>query len=106
MKKLFLGYCIVLSVGLFITAGANNSVTADLSNYQLNINGEAVDLSSSIVVIDGKTYAPVRELAENMGAEVYWNGEEGKVSIFTDVKESTKHKGTQGDGSLVSTEIN
>ena len=87
MKKYFLSCFSALLASLFISAGANNSITADLVDLRLNINGETVELSSPLVMIEGKTYVPLRELAEIMGSEVYWNGEEGKVSIFTDVEE-------------------
>ena len=84
MKKFVLTCAAAMAASLFIVAGANNSVEADLANLKLKINGETAELSSPLVVIDGKTYAPIRELAEKLDADVYWNNGEKTVSLFTE----------------------
>ena len=88
-KTLFIGLISVIILAV-IGVNANNYINADIVDYDVNIDGRIIRFNSPTVSIDGKIYVPVREFAENMGAEVYWNGEEGKVSVFTSAKTEEK----------------
>ena len=45
------------------------------------VNGEAVKLDSPAFIQNERTYTPLRFIAENLGADVDWNGDELKVII-------------------------
>ncbi len=45
------------------------------------LNGEEVKLDAPATIIDGRTYTPVRFIAEALGATVSWNGETKEVTI-------------------------
>ena len=46
------------------------------------VNGETVDLDSPAFIENDRTYLPLRFVAENLGAEVIWNGAERTVTII------------------------
>lgn len=48
------------------------------------INGEATKLDSPAVVIGGRTYTPVRFVAEALGAKVDWFGTQSRVRIIAE----------------------
>lgn len=48
------------------------------------INGEAAKLDSPAVVIGGRTYTPVRFVAEALGAKVDWFGTQSRVRIIAE----------------------
>lgn len=45
------------------------------------INGKAVKLDSPAFIADGRTYTPIRFIAENLGANVEWNSADQTVTI-------------------------
>ena len=45
------------------------------------LNGEEVKLDSPATIIEGRTYTPVRFIAEALGASVSWNAETREVTI-------------------------
>ncbi len=68
---------LLLSATFFLfsaTAFASDSVTVFLDDAKIEAEG---------VIIDGRTYLPVRALSEAMGAQVDWNGETKTVSVTT-----------------------
>ncbi|MBD8499980.1 N-acetylmuramoyl-L-alanine amidase [Paenibacillus arenosi] len=52
--------------------------TSSHKAIKINVNGKVVNNG---IEIDGVTYAPVRSLAEQLGAQVVWDGD--KVSVLT-----------------------
>lgn len=46
------------------------------------VNGEPVQLDASAFVENGRTYLPLRFIAENLGAEVVWDGQTQKVTVI------------------------
>ena len=46
------------------------------------VNGEEVSLDSSACIKESRTFVPIRFIAENLGEEVKWNGEEQTVTII------------------------
>ncbi len=48
------------------------------------MNGKSVSLDTPARIKNNRTYIPVRFVAENMGAEVEWNGKERSVNIYKD----------------------
>ncbi len=47
------------------------------------VNGSAVQMDCAPVIIDGRTLAPARYVAESFGCKVSWDGEKRTVSIAT-----------------------
>ena len=45
------------------------------------VNGKAVALDSPAFIADGRTYTPIRFIAENLGANVEWNSADQTVTI-------------------------
>jgi len=49
---------------------------------QIVINGKVKQIDSPAVIVDGRTYLPVRAIAEAMGALVLWDGSDRRVEIY------------------------
>lgn len=45
------------------------------------VNGNPVDLDSPAFIENSRTYLPLRFVAENLGADVYWNAETKEVTV-------------------------
>jgi len=50
-------------------------------NINIIINGQPYYFSQPVIVKDGTTYVPVREIAGILGADVWWNGETNTVGV-------------------------
>lgn len=59
------------TVTIILTIGADSAL----------VNGKAVALDSPAFIADGRTYTPIRFIAENLGANVSWNGTAKTVTI-------------------------
>lgn len=46
------------------------------------VNGKPVQLDASAFVEQGRTYLPLRFIAENLGAEVVWDAQTQKVTVI------------------------
>ncbi|MBQ3615054.1 MAG: copper amine oxidase N-terminal domain-containing protein, partial [Anaerotignum sp.] len=46
------------------------------------VNGEPVQLDAPAFIANDRTYLPLRFIAENLGAEVVWNGANNTVTIY------------------------
>lgn len=55
------------------------SITVDSDTAY--VNGNPVILESPAFIRDMRTYTPLRFIAENLGVDVDWNGDEKKISI-------------------------
>ncbi len=49
---------------------------------QIVINGQAKQIDAPAVIVNGRTYLPVRAIAEAMGALVLWDGSDRRVEIY------------------------
>jgi hypothetical protein len=74
---------LVLCLLLFSGTGAAAGLNAVISNFKLFVNGDQVN--QAVVVIDGRSYLPVRAIGEALGAEVDFNAETGRIDVNTDV---------------------
>lgn len=83
MKKVIATVLVVLlSLSSVISVNATNWSSSDI---KLSVNGEKINFPDQKPVLDEdtyRTYVPVRFLAENLGAEVYWNQDYGVVEII------------------------
>lgn len=65
--------CLFAAIALFQTAGFAQTVSVDVNGVRIN---------GSAVMLDGKTYVPLREVAEMLGAEVTWDGSTNTAGII------------------------
>jgi hypothetical protein len=58
------------------------------------VNGEQVEMSTSTEITCGRTYLPLRFLAEALGFEVSWDGENELISIEDETTDETTDEST------------
>lgn len=83
MKKIFF---LVLLMILIVPTYALNSVKIDKKDVKVLdanvlVNGSPIQSDFTPYVTKGRTFVPVRELTEGLGAEVNWDGENMTVDI-------------------------
>lgn len=83
MRKIF---CLVLLMFLIVPTYALNSVKIDKKDVKVLdanvlVNGSPIQSDFTPYVTKGRTFVPVRELTEGLGAEVNWDGENMTVEI-------------------------
>ena len=97
MKDHFRGYIarlltVLLICGLITTASANKGKVMQELEYRdirVSLDGEILDLRNAIgekvepFMFGGTNYLPVRALAESLGLNVAWNGQEVMVVLTT-----------------------
>lgn len=82
MKKWMI--CILVSVaGVigFVFGAQGRIFTAQEAGFVIEIDGETQEFEQPALVVDQRTYLPVRELCEKVGAEVAWDNDAKKVRI-------------------------
>lgn len=73
---------LTLSTASLPAAGAGAaSVRFMINEKQVWVNGAAQPLDAAPVIIDGRTFAPVRAIIEPLGAVLNWDPDERKVTI-------------------------
>ena len=60
------------------------NITLRIGEKKATVNGEEKKLDTQIFLKDSRTYAPVRFVAETLGAAVAWNSETSTVLITTE----------------------
>lgn len=82
MKKVILGILIGFTMAIAFTSFANSDfLTAQKATFEIFVEGEKFEGENPPVVIEGRTYLALRDTAEALNIEVYWNGDERKVEI-------------------------
>ena len=88
MKKLIRRYSItsvLLTIVLYLTGmnvyASNKYIQAECVDFNININNEIKTINNDVLAIDGKTYLPLREIAEYLELYVLWDEEERKIKI-------------------------
>ena len=61
--------------------GEDVSLVINIGSDTAYVNGEAVTLDSPAFIENNRTYTPVRFIAENLGADVLWDGENQRVIL-------------------------
>ncbi|SDJ84430.1 copper amine oxidase N-terminal domain-containing protein [Natronincola ferrireducens] len=72
-----------------VASASNTSITASLANHiTMYFNGEAKSLPEGydLLTYQGRTYTPARFVAEELGAEVDWDGKTHSIYITYDEK--------------------
>ena len=65
---------------IIITKGATN-ISLKIGEEFIYINGETAELDTAAVLIDNRTYLPIRPIAEALGYQVKWEADEKTVII-------------------------
>ena len=63
-----------------------SSKTFAASQIKLVLDGKDVTSSAAPIIEKGRTLVPIRFIAEEMGANVHWNGKDRVVTIEKDKK--------------------
>lgn len=74
----------VTSAILFTTVAFANDInifTAMKATFDVVVNGETFESQNPTVVIEGRTYLPLKETGDALGVDVKWNEKERKVEI-------------------------
>ena len=96
MKKtlIIIGTIIAMltTVAVIAYASGNTTLTAHVVQFKIFVNGEEQNFESPVVMIDNRTYIPLREVGEVLGMNVEWCGDNQEISISSpqeteDIKE-------------------
>ena len=84
MKKIFIFTASILII-LSLTAFADEASTfvARQMDIKINVDREEKKFENPVVVINERTYLPLRETAETLGMEVRWDQKNQMVDIIT-----------------------
>ncbi|NQX69773.1 copper amine oxidase N-terminal domain-containing protein [Paenibacillus alba] len=83
MKKVIFAFSLGLLIGSATTALAatNETVQATVTKFVIKVNGTEKALQTSPIVVDGRSYLPVREVAGLLGAEVNYDDATRTISL-------------------------
>jgi len=70
-----------LFTGITVFAANSRNYQAQAATFPIYINGEEWETDSPVVVIDGRTYLPLKALGDVLGADVKWNEKLFRVDI-------------------------
>ncbi|ALS22321.1 stalk domain-containing protein [Paenibacillus naphthalenovorans] len=85
MKKFIMGVLLGSALTFSVPVFANNGeVVATLTKFKVLLNGKFVELKNDIIVINGTSYVPLREVSNLFGHEVDFDGENGIIGIEND----------------------
>lgn len=75
------GYGLYWQDGQAVLTGEDIELTAVPGQSYLEVNGRALYIPERVGAVDGKTYLPMRMVADATGGELHWDGETGTVSL-------------------------
>jgi len=96
MKKFSLGFIVGLITSMVVGVFAANSdiFTAQRATFDIYVADEKFQPENPALVVEGRTYLPLRATGEALGIEVIWNGDLRRVEIN---KDNTDDKGVDSD---------
>src|SRR5690606_41411366 len=96
MKKFALGFVVGLITSMVVGVFAANSdiFTAQRATFDIYVADEKFQPENPALVVEGRTYLPLRATGEALGIEVIWNGDLRRVEIN---KDNTDGKGVDSD---------
>ena len=86
MKKIIIVcICIILVAVSVVAVFAAQMLTfnAQKVDFKIEVNGNEKEFEMPVVAIEGRTYLPLREMAETLGIGIEWIGDEQKIVIST-----------------------
>jgi hypothetical protein len=86
MKKILIIFLLIAITTLTIAtsimfATSETTLTAHLANFRVFVNGEERNFDNPVVVINDRTYVPLREVGEALDMNVEWCADNRKISI-------------------------
>lgn len=83
MKKVVLGFVLGIITSMAFTAFAVNSdvFTAQKAAFEVYVEGEKFESENPPLVVEGRTYLPLKTTGEVLGVEVNWNEAQRRVEI-------------------------
>ena len=80
MKKFISGF--VLGAFIFTAVGAfAASYVADVAGFKVLVNGKEFVSDPPALVVEGRTYLPLRAMGDALGVPVNWNAELGQAEV-------------------------
>lgn len=85
MKKIFVGFIIGIVVAMAFTSFATSTgiFTAQVATFEIFVEGKKFESENPAIVVDGRSYLPLKAIGEALGVNVEWNGEARRVEIKT-----------------------
>lgn len=83
MRKMVFGFIIGFVMAFTLQSFASNSnlFTAQRANFEILVNGEKFNGENPPLVVDGRTYLPLRDTGKALGVPVNWNEAKRRVEI-------------------------
>lgn len=96
MKKIVVGFILGVVTSLSFTVFAVNSdiFTAQKASFEVFVDGKRFESENPPLVVEGRTYLPLRATGEVLGVEVKWNHDLKRVEIN---KGTDDNKGVDND---------
>lgn len=114
MKKIIIGFILGAITTASVTALAVNSdiFTAQKATFDVYVEGQKFESENPAIVVEGRSYLPLKATGEALGVNVDWNEEQRRVEIgkkevalvkqgkkdilsFSDVKSNTLNVGAR-----------
>lgn len=86
MKKIVVGFILGVVTSLSFTANAVNSdiFTAQKASFEVFVDGKRFESENPPLVVEGRTYLPLKETGDALGVNVQWNNDLRRVEIEKD----------------------
>jgi hypothetical protein len=83
MKKIVVGFILGVVTSLSFTAFAVNSdiFTAQKASFEVFVDGKRFESENPTIVVEGRTYLPLKETGDTLGVNVQWNNDLRRVDI-------------------------
>nr|WP_240903804.1 copper amine oxidase N-terminal domain-containing protein [Chengkuizengella sediminis] len=52
-----------------------------IENNEVLVDGETVQLETNVIIIDGKSFVPLRFIVENLDSEIYYDNDIKRITI-------------------------
>jgi hypothetical protein len=78
---MFVIIAFVLSAGYAIADSQYKQISVYFSKFNMNVNGQAMELSRESISYNGNIYMPLRDLSETLGAQVTWDDTNRAVNL-------------------------
>lgn len=80
----FIVFSILLLMIPAYASAQNQRTTANVANFDIELNGQVQKIENSIIAINNRTYLPIREIAELLDLYVVWD-EDAKTIKISDI---------------------
>jgi len=86
MKKVVLGFILGVITTISVTAIAANIEVfqAQKATFDVFVNGKKFESKNPTIVVEGRTYLPLKETGDVLGVNVQWNNDLRRVEIEKD----------------------